>query len=61
MNPAYLSDQDLARRWGVARPTIWRWHREQAEFPRCVKLAPGCSRWKLSEIEEWEAHQATSS
>ncbi|RMX61788.1 helix-turn-helix transcriptional regulator [Roseibium alexandrii] len=60
MNITYLSDQDLAVRWGIARPTVWRWHRENLSFPRCVKLTPGCSRWKLSDIEQWEASRATT-
>ncbi|WP_371932766.1 helix-turn-helix transcriptional regulator [Roseibium sp. MMSF_3544] len=50
----YLSDVDLSKRWGVARPTVWRWHREDKSFPRCVKLTAGCTRWRLSEIVTWE-------
>jgi len=55
MAETYLSDNDLARRYGVNRLTVWRWHRERSDFPRVVRLTPGCSRWKLSEIEAWEA------
>ncbi|MCK0151079.1 AlpA family phage regulatory protein [Marivita sp. S6314] len=55
MAEIYLTDNDLARRYGIARPTVWRWHREHPEFPRVVRLTPGCARWKLSEIEAWEA------
>ena len=55
MGEYYLSDKDLSARWGVARPTIWRWHRQKPSFPKCVKLTAGCSRWRLSEIEAWEA------
>jgi predicted DNA-binding transcriptional regulator AlpA len=58
MPEVFISDQDLAARYCVARPTIWRWHRQQPDFPRVVKLSPGCARWKLSEIEEWEASRA---
>lgn len=54
MNETFLSDQDLAKRWGIARPTVWRWHRERPDFPRVVKLTPGCARWRLSDIERWE-------
>ncbi|GHB24491.1 hypothetical protein GCM10007094_10670 [Pseudovibrio japonicus] len=55
MNEYYLSDKELSARWGVARPTIWRWHRQKPNFPKCIKLTEGCSRWRLSEIEAWEA------
>jgi prophage regulatory protein len=51
----YLSDTDIAQRYGVSRTTIWRWHRERPIFPRAFKLSPNCTRWKLSEIIAWEA------
>lgn len=57
MADTYLSDTDLAKRYNIARPTVWRWHREQPNFPRAIRLTPGCTRWKLSEIETWEAAQ----
>ncbi|NNE79999.1 MAG: AlpA family phage regulatory protein [Silicimonas sp.] len=55
MGQTYLSDTDLADRFGVSRNTIWRWHRELLGFPRAVRLSQGCTRWRLSEIAEWEA------
>ena len=55
----YLSDKQLADRFSVTRPTVWRWHRTDASFPRAVNLSPGCTRWKLAEIEAWEQSQAT--
>ncbi|WP_386167200.1 helix-turn-helix transcriptional regulator [Sulfitobacter pontiacus] len=57
MNETYLSDLQLAARYGVNRITIWRWHRTNNKFPRAVTLSAGCTRWKLSEIEAWEAAQ----
>ncbi|WP_417249289.1 helix-turn-helix transcriptional regulator [Celeribacter sp.] len=36
--------------------TIWRWSRHpENTFPRPRKLAARCTRWKVSEILEWEA------
>lgn len=58
MTNTYLSDVDLSNRWGVARPTIWRWHRDDPDFPRCIKLTAGCTRWKLEDIEVWEASRS---
>lgn len=58
MNSTYLSDTDVAKRYNIARPTVWRWHRERPDFPRVVRLTPGCARWKLSELEAWEQSQA---
>ncbi|MGG7644240.1 helix-turn-helix transcriptional regulator [Rhodovulum sp. YNF3179] len=54
MAETYLSDTDLGHRYGVTRQTIWRWHRNRADFPRVRKLSPGCARWRLSEIAAWE-------
>jgi prophage regulatory protein len=55
----YLSDKNLSERFGVTRPTVWRWHRIDPTFPRAVSLSPGCTRWKLEEIEAWEKSQAS--
>jgi prophage regulatory protein len=56
----YVTDTDLAKRWSVSRPTIWRWHREDSSFPRAVKLGANCSRWKLADIEAWEASRGAA-
>jgi len=58
MNETYLSDIALGERFGVTRQTVWRWHREQSDFPSAIVLSPGCTRWKLSEIEAWEDRRA---
>lgn len=58
MSERFLRDTDLAARFGVSRNSVWRWHRERPDMPRAVRLSPGCTRWRLSEIEAWEAAQA---
>jgi prophage regulatory protein len=55
MPETYLSDRHLGARWGVHHLTPRRWVRDDLTFPRPIKLTPGCTRWKLSEIEAWEA------
>ena len=55
-NETYLSDRQLAERYKVHRTTLWRWV-ERNQFPKPVKLSPGCTRWKLSDVEAWEAKQ----
>lgn len=55
MSEIYLSDLQVSARYGVCRTTPWRWSRTNPGFPKPVTLSPGCSRWKLSEIEFWEA------
>tara|TARA_R100000935_G_scaffold58516_1_gene95986 strand:+ start:1993 stop:2181 length:189 start_codon:yes stop_codon:yes gene_type:complete len=58
MPDTYLADKTLAERYGVSRNTVWRWHRERADFPRAVRLSPNCTRWRLSDIAAWEASKA---
>ncbi|MBT4129243.1 MAG: AlpA family phage regulatory protein [Candidatus Marinimicrobia bacterium] len=50
----YQSDKQVANRFEVSRATVWRWVKEGL-FPKPVKLSAGCTRWKLSDIEQWEA------
>ncbi|WNK19358.1 AlpA family phage regulatory protein [Halomonas piscis] len=49
-----LSDKRLANRLGVSRATIWRWAKAD-QLPRPVKLSPGCTRWRLADIDQWLA------
>ena len=49
----YLRDVDLAERFGVSRATIWRWS-HNARLPSPVRLGPGCTWWRSTEIEAWE-------
>jgi predicted DNA-binding transcriptional regulator AlpA len=54
----YLSDRQLGERYNVHHLTPRRWVNEDPTFPEPVKLSPGCARWRLSEIEAWEAAKA---
>ena len=49
----YLTDKELSERYSVSRATIWRWVKE-SRLPSPVKIAANSTRWRLSEIEEWE-------
>lgn len=48
--------QTVAELYDVSVPTIWRWVREK-KFPAPIKLSPGCTRWRFSDLEPWEATQ----
>lgn len=54
----YLSDRQLGARWAVHHLTPRRWLKTDDTFPKPVRLTPGCTRWKLSEIEAWERAKA---
>ncbi|RWA76661.1 MAG: AlpA family phage regulatory protein [Mesorhizobium sp.] len=53
----FLQARQVRDRYNVSDMTIWRWLREQ-DFPQPVYI--GRLRfWRLSDIEEWEARQAS--
>ena len=55
-NDTYLTDKQLAERYKVGRATPWRWAQD-TDFPKPIKLTPGCTRWKLADIEQWESER----
>lgn len=61
MAETYLSDTQVAARYGVHRSTPWRWAKTDPFFPKPVSLSPGCTRWKLCQLEAWEADKKHTS
>lgn len=55
----YLTVKQIATRLAVSVPTVWRWTRE-ADFPKPIKLSANCTRWKLEDIEAWEAERGAA-
>lgn len=49
----FLNDKKIADALGIHRVTLWRWSRE-GKFPKPVKLTNGSTRWKESEILNWQ-------
>lgn len=60
MEQIYLSDQQVAKRYGVKRGSVWRWVR-QGLFPPPVKISPGCSRWSIQDLEDIERERTAAS
>ena len=54
--PAFLDIHGVARRYGVKRATIWSWM-EKGRFPQPHRFTPGCSRWALVDLAEWEGEK----
>ncbi|WP_090028597.1 AlpA family phage regulatory protein [Lutimaribacter saemankumensis] len=54
----YLSDRQVAQRYSVSRGTPWRWAKTDSTFPKPVELTPGCTRWRLMDLENWEQNKA---
>lgn len=53
---SYLSDISLAARFDIGRSTVWLWVK-QGKLPTPVKLNGTRTRWRLTDIEQWEAKQ----
>lgn len=51
----YLSDKQIAARYGITRECVWKWARELEGFPQPIRLSPGCTRWRIADLEAWEA------
>lgn len=49
----FLTDKETAARYRVSPSTVWRWVQAGA-FPNPVKLGPGCTRWRLVDLETFE-------
>jgi prophage regulatory protein len=47
----------VAKRFGVARSTIWRWV-QQGLFPKPYQLGPSTTRWQEKDILAFEARAA---
>jgi prophage regulatory protein len=56
MTATYLSARQIGARFNVHHLTPRRW----PGFPKPIHLTPGCTRWKLSDIEAWEASKANA-
>lgn len=51
----FITDKQVGERYGVNRVTIWRWRKVDPGFPAPVQLSPGCVRWRVADLEKWEA------
>ncbi|MEP3440059.1 MAG: AlpA family phage regulatory protein [Sulfitobacter sp.] len=51
----FLSIDDVTKRYGVGRSTVWRWVKTDDRFPAPIKLSPGTSRWSETELLAFEA------
>jgi prophage regulatory protein len=51
----FLTDKQVAERYGVSTDSIWRWKR-QGNFPAPVRVGPNCTRWRMADLLEHEGH-----
>jgi prophage regulatory protein len=53
----FLSDIDLAERYGISRATVWRWS-TAGRLPPPVRLGEATTRWHLDAVIEREKQLA---
>lgn len=56
MTDQWLNMKQVARRYMVHRDTVRHWC-EEGRFPEPVKVGGRLNRWRVSEVEAWEAKQ----
>ena len=56
----YLSDSQVADRYGLHRATVWRWAKK-GHLPQPIQLTEGTTRWKLEDIERFEEERKAQS
>lgn len=59
MQEAFLSIQEVRRKTGLGRSTVYRLM-GSGEFPQAYQISPGRVGWKLSELEEWMSSRNTT-
>ena len=58
MHPAtYATVKAVAGRYDCHVATIWRLLKTDPTFPKPVKISEGCTRWRIADLEAWEAHR----
>lgn len=59
MQNKFLPDKAVAVRYSISRASVWRLVKS-GDLPPPIKLSPGCTRWRLSDLEASEASRAQS-
>ncbi len=50
----FLSDKQVAERYSISRPSVWRWVKSVDGFPAPIQLGVGTTRWALEDLEAYE-------
>ena len=51
----FLSIDGVAARYATSKHSIYRWIRDQREFPLPIVLPSGIKRWAVADLIEWES------
>lgn len=50
----YFTIDEVAGRYRVAKATVWRWVKNDPDFPEPIKLSAGTSRWTEEQLRLFE-------
>lgn len=50
----FLPINGVAERYATSKHSIYRWMRDERDFPLPVVLPSGVKRWAVSDLERWE-------
>jgi prophage regulatory protein len=53
----FIREPECQELTGLSRTTRWRLER-QGQFPARIQISPNAVAWRLSEIRDWQDHQA---
>ncbi|WP_288356337.1 helix-turn-helix domain-containing protein [uncultured Cycloclasticus sp.] len=51
----FLSVANVSTRYGIGVSTVWAWVKE-GKLPSPYKFGDRCTRWKSSELDEFDLH-----
>ncbi|HHY49654.1 MAG TPA: AlpA family phage regulatory protein [Alphaproteobacteria bacterium] len=51
----------VAERIGYAVPSVWRKAKDEADFPKPVRIGPKCTGWIESEVDDYVARKVAES
>ncbi|MDH2403660.1 hypothetical protein QCM77_27440 [Bradyrhizobium sp. SSUT18] len=54
----FITDKQLAGRWGIDPSTIWRNAKKSPTYPQPVKLSARVTRFRMSDVERHERKDA---
>ena len=55
----WLTDREVAARYGVSRITVWRWAKA-GRLPDPHKIGPNTARWNAAELDALDARMLAS-
>ena len=48
----FLTDRETAHFLGISKASVWRYAKDP-RFPQPVRLGPGSTRWRLSDLVQY--------